>query len=358
MTLKEDVLKVLGQKEGYNLEFKAVLPPSKNIAQLICSFANSAGGFIILGVLDRHSKNEIIGLSNDFHANSVTHRALDLLSPRPEILYDYISIDGKSIYAIQVLKSDTLISLEGKQYKRVKSSIALINSTEVSLKDNRYTDLKAFNDDLIAEKAKSTDSKVKLIEHYQSIVNLFNDLKNLLYPNSPHVVSDILEGKMLLRILYSSAVDNFEGYLSDLLYEIYLANPKTLISQQTVTIEEVLTCTDIQDFVKYWASQKLSKLQKGSVKAFIKENKHISDLNVIDMPTQKEIEKILQIRHIYAHRNGLTDEKFMRYFPGLYSTNEEHRMPIEEVVEKMRYLFKVVVDLDVAAIKKYRLASV
>lgn len=45
--------------------------------------------------------------------------------------------------------------------------------------------------------------------------------------------------------------DNFEIYLSDLLYEIYLANPSTLKSHQQVTIKEVLDCADMQEFVLY-----------------------------------------------------------------------------------------------------------
>ena len=80
---------------------------------------------------------------------------------------------------------------------------------------------------------------------------------------------------------------DIEGIFSDMSesYEIYLANPDTLKSQQTVTIEEVLNCSDIQDFIKYWSKEKLSKLQKGSVKGFIKDNKQISELKVIS-PTE------------------------------------------------------------------------
>ena len=122
------------------------------------------------------------------------------------------------------------------------------------------------------------------------------------------------EGKVLSRILFASFVDNFETYLSDLLYEIFLANPATLKSKQQVTIEEVLNCSDLQEFVKYWAKQKIGKLQKGSVKGFISDNKQISDLEVLDEPIQNEIEKILQIRHLYSPRNGLVAEKFLQYF--------------------------------------------
>ena len=48
------------------------------------------------------------------------------------------------------------------------------------------------------------------------------------YPKGSNVPTDNAEGKMLMRILFSSCADNFEIFMSDLLYEIYLAKPETL----------------------------------------------------------------------------------------------------------------------------------
>lgn len=174
----------------------------------------------------------------------------------------------------------------------------------------------------------------------------------------PETPTDIQEGKILSRILFTSIVDNFETYLSDLLYEIFLANPATLKSPQLVTIEEVLNCTDLQEFVKYWAKQKIGKLQKGSVKGFIKENKQISQLGVLDEPSEDEIEKILQIRHLYSHRNGVVDEKFLQFFVGQFQLNSEHRMAISEICDKLEYLAQVVSQIDQAASAKFKLALV
>ena len=56
MTLQENVYSTILQPESETLEYKAVLPPSKSIAQIICSFANTKGGILILGV------SEIAGL--------------------------------------------------------------------------------------------------------------------------------------------------------------------------------------------------------------------------------------------------------------------------------------------------------
>ena len=50
MTIQDEVSKIIGQPESLTLEYKAVLPPSKSIAQILCAFANTEGGMLILGV--------------------------------------------------------------------------------------------------------------------------------------------------------------------------------------------------------------------------------------------------------------------------------------------------------------------
>jgi predicted HTH transcriptional regulator len=47
MDITKEVVGIIGQTEGTQLEYKAVLPPSKNIAQLISAFANTDGGYIV-----------------------------------------------------------------------------------------------------------------------------------------------------------------------------------------------------------------------------------------------------------------------------------------------------------------------
>jgi hypothetical protein len=359
MDITNEILPLIGKHESLTLEYKAVLPPSKNIAQLIAAFANAEGGYIILGASENSGgKIEINGLSEDFHANTITHKALDLLTPLPVIHYQYVVYNAKKLYVIKITKSGTPITVEGKIYKRVGESVTLLNPTEVSFKTNGYDRIKKLNQQLEVFKSKSTNSQLKLIEHYQSILKIADDLGGILYPKAANLPTDNQEGKILSRILFASVVDNFETYLSDLLYEIFLANPATLKSQQQVTIEEVLNCTDLQEFVKYWAKQKIGKLQKGSVKGFIRENKQISELGVLDETGQNEIEKILQIRHLYSHRNGIVDEKFLQYFAGQFALNSEHEMSMDEICNKLEFLAQITTNIDTAASNKFKLALI
>ncbi len=143
-----------------------------------------------------------------------------------------------------------------------------------------------------------------------------------------------------------------------MLYEIFLAKPETLKSTQEVTIKEVLDCADMQEFISYWSKKKLSKLQRGSVKGFLSENKQIDKLQVIDKSTQDEIERILQIRHLYAHRNGIVDEKFLKFYPEPYQLNEEHRLSITDMITHLTFLVDCVVKIDDKAIEKYDLSTI
>lgn len=357
MELQQLVASVILQEESETLEYKAVLPPSKSIAQILSAFANTNGGVLILGVSEIGGL-KISGLSEDFHATSITHKAIDLLTPKPVVDYGYVEHHNKKLFAINIQKSEIPILLEGKTFIRKGVEIVQANGAANFIKPGVYARISNIHSSLETLRNSSTDAKMKLIEHYQSVLKMVDNLSLLLYPVGPDKASNIKEGKILTRILFSSLVDTFETYLSDLLFEIYLAKPDTLRSEQMVKVDDVLNCSDIQEFITFWAKQKIGKLQKGSVKGFIAENKQIQVLKVIDGTMENEIEKILQIRHLYAHRNGMIDDKFLKYFTSGYLSGTEHQMPIDEILDKTQYLGNIIDQLDKAAITKYNLSTI
>lgn len=353
MDIANEIKTLIGQEESSTLEYKAVLPPSKSIAKLICAFANADGGYIILGV---SNPNEINGLSGDFQATPITSKAIYLLSPKPEVHFQYFGYQEKNLFVIKVRKSIIPIQFEGNVLKRVGTQILQENPTSINFRIDGYSRLLELHEMIVENKRNATNSHLRLIEHYEAILKLIDDLAQILHPESVNIPTNNKEGKILFRILFSSFVDNFEAYLSDLLYEIFLAKPEVLKSNQTVTIEEVLNCSDIQEFIEYWSKQKISKLQKGSVKGFIKENKQIRELNVIEETEQIEIEKILQIRHLFTHRNGVIDEKFLQFFSGEHSINTEFQISVSEFCDKLSYLIDIVKRIDIEAQEKYNLS--
>lgn len=353
-----DLTNIIGQPEGESLEYRAVLPPARTLAQIISAFANGKGGIIVLGVSSQNGKIIANGLSEDFRATAITHKALDLLSPKPSVKYDYETFQGKRLYLIQVEPSQILIAIEGKIYVKQGTQHILTNPTKGTINPSTYAKIRDLSQKLDGFQKISSGAKSKFIDHCQSVLNIAADLKNLLFPLSPAAPTKNIEGKILVRILFSSCVDNFEAYLSDLLYEIYLAQPETLKSSNQVTVKEVLDCNDIQEFITYYAKKKLSKLQRGSVKGFINENSQINDLKAMSLQQQEDVEKIFQIRHLFAHQNGVVDEKFLRYFPGEFAINDSYEMSMDVFIEHIDYLADTANRIDDSALKKYSLAAV
>ena len=346
MDIAKDILDRIGQPESELLEYKAVLPPAATVAQLIGAF--------VLGVVNQGKGVLINGLSDEFRAVQITRKAIDLLSPAPVVKYDYVDHQGKRLFVIEVQRSATPVLLGGKSYVRDGFRTALTAATpEKSIKNAGIASLSAT---FKTSRESCTAARAKLLDHYESVLLILDDLGKLLYPKASSVPTDNPEGKMLMRILFSSCADNFEIFMSDLLYEIYLAKPETLKSNSTVTVKDVLDCSDMQEFISRYAKEKLKKLQRGSVKGFISDNKQIKSLGVFDVARQAEIEKILQIRHLYAHQNGLVDDRFREYFPAA-NLNDEYRMTLNEFLTRLEYLAQTINVVDEAARNDYQLAS-
>lgn len=354
MDIGQDTLDRIGQHESEQLEYKAVLPPAATVAQVICSFANTKGGGIVLGAVENGNEVLINGLSDEFRAVQITRKAIDLLSPPPMVSYDYVVHRGKRLFVIDVKKSDVEVSLGGKIYFRVGERTTL--KQPGSVKAIRDPGIAHLSKELEDDRRSCTAARAKLLDHYESVLRILDDLAKLLYPNGSSVPPDNPEGKMLMRILFSSCADTFETFMSDLLYEIYLAKPQTLKSEATVTVKEVLDCSDMQEFITRYAKEKLKKLQRGSVRGFIADNQAIKSLNVFDATRIDEIEKILQIRHLYTHQNGIIDEKFRKSFP-LTKVNDEYRMTLGEFLDRFNYLAQAIEAVDEAARKDFKLAA-
>jgi hypothetical protein len=354
MGIAQGTLDRIGQPENEELEYKAVLPPAATIAQLMCAFANTNGGAIVLGVVEDGKGVVINGLSDEFRALEITRKAIDLLSPPPTVTYDYVAHQGKRLFVIEVQKSSTEASLGGKVYTRVGERTTL--KRPVAVKALQNAGIARLSKELADDRKSCTAARAKLLDHYESVLRILDDLGKRLYPKGSNILTDNPEGKMLLRILFSSCADTFETFMSDLLYEIYLARPEALKSDAPVKVKDVLDCADMQEFINWYAKGKLKRLQRGSVREFIADNKTIKSLKVFDAASIDEIEKILQIRHLYTHQSGVIDERFRQQFPAT-KLNDEYRMTVDEFLKHVEYLVRAIEVVDDAARKDFKLAA-
>lgn len=97
----------IGRCEGERHDFKFMLPEGRNLTKICCAFANSQGGFVLLGVKDRSGYFVIEGLDPDAE---IAKKFADKLHAVPSIDFSSprdISIPGTSkvIYVFHVPKS-------------------------------------------------------------------------------------------------------------------------------------------------------------------------------------------------------------------------------------------------------------
>src|SRR6266700_6059805 len=104
--------------EGQSIEYKLSLTGPEVLARVIASFANTAGGRIIVGIGDDES---VLGLTDELIADSpaIVEKALQHLKPRPPIKYQVAETNGKKLFVIDVQTSQFPVLTEyGRFYIR------------------------------------------------------------------------------------------------------------------------------------------------------------------------------------------------------------------------------------------------
>ncbi|MEN9609466.1 MAG: hypothetical protein RLZZ628_280 [Bacteroidota bacterium] len=187
MDLKKEALALLHYHECETVKFVSILPSSRIMAQLISAFANTKGGYIILGV---DSDKRVIGLSQDSRVNTIMENSLNSLSTLPNMQQQYVLYEGKQLYAIRIEKSETLILVENMVYKRIGTTVISEKSVQP----------------IISEKKEPTKQKILFLaaspknEKWLHLDKEYKTIKDKLH-NSPHLE--------LLLPEFSLTIDSF-----------------------------------------------------------------------------------------------------------------------------------------------------
>ena len=100
MLTSDDIKYMAHSGEGYNVEFKESVPQKvRELAEEICAFANSSGGYLLIGVND---KNQIVGEEIDNKKRSAIQDAVGNISPRIQVKIYPIDVEGKSVWIVDV----------------------------------------------------------------------------------------------------------------------------------------------------------------------------------------------------------------------------------------------------------------
>lgn len=160
---KIDLEKLISENvaEGWYIEYKGDFPPSnKKISHSIASFANSDGGWYIVGIEDEDSTNianNIIGIDLNIHLEpkeKISNIIRTHIKPIPRFLSKLIEIsNNKSVLVVYIERGEETpyITRDGKVYQRIGEV-----SDPVPI-DDYYAMQKLFE--------RSEESKIK-IEHF------------------------------------------------------------------------------------------------------------------------------------------------------------------------------------------------
>ena len=159
MSLVNEVKRLIKQPKGVSLEYEALLPTSLELAEVIGALANTQGGHIILGVA---AMGMIEGLSPEMKVQEVMDRVPDHLDPLPQFTHQFVTVEGKQVYAIEVLQSIKEIFVKGRRFIR-KGEKTIVQTLSQSVND-----LPSFFVDALKE---------QVTEQYQNVLR-YRKLKN------------------------------------------------------------------------------------------------------------------------------------------------------------------------------------
>ncbi len=100
MLTANDIKEFVHSGEGFNVDFKRSVPSKvRDIAEEVCSFANSAGGYVLIGV---DNGNQIVGVEIDNNKRSAIQDAIGEISPMLHYNMYRVDVDGKEVWVIDV----------------------------------------------------------------------------------------------------------------------------------------------------------------------------------------------------------------------------------------------------------------
>jgi hypothetical protein len=100
MLTAEEIKSIADSGEGYNVDFKLSVPSKvRELSQDVCAFANSEGGYILIGI---DNKNQIVGAAINNTKRSAIQDAVRDISPAINVNIYSIVVDGKTVWVMDV----------------------------------------------------------------------------------------------------------------------------------------------------------------------------------------------------------------------------------------------------------------
>jgi ATP-dependent DNA helicase RecG len=100
MLTSEEIKSIVSSGEGYNADFKVSVPSKvRELSQSVCAFANSEGGYVLIGV---DNKDHIIGATINNTKRSAIQDAIRDITPILDVETYSVNVDGKPVWVLDV----------------------------------------------------------------------------------------------------------------------------------------------------------------------------------------------------------------------------------------------------------------
>lgn len=101
--MTKSTIEIIKQGEGLTVEFKRTIDTAYKIAKTIVSFANTAGGVLLIGVADN---GEIVGIESELRELQKLEKAAGALIDKPILIgIKNLIIDSKLVLRIEISES-------------------------------------------------------------------------------------------------------------------------------------------------------------------------------------------------------------------------------------------------------------
>lgn len=129
MISADDIKLLISSGEGYNAEFKINIPAKvKELTEVVCAFANAAGGVLLIGVNDN---NVIEGFQFDNKKRSAIQNSFNEITPQLSCSLTTMEVDEKVVGVIEVPSGPRKpYVLSGAIYVRVGPNTQKLTSAE------------------------------------------------------------------------------------------------------------------------------------------------------------------------------------------------------------------------------------
>lgn len=113
-------------------------------------------------------------------------------------------------------------------------------------------------------------------------------------------------------------VDNFLSYLSEIIQVAIKKQPKILMSEETIKVEDVLRFSRYSDLVSYLVEKKINDLSYSSIRDVEQFMKKRTGIAMFESDEDRTLLVLgIELRNIYTHNRGVVSETTMRKLSNL-----------------------------------------